>query len=135
LQFIAEAKLWPENLGAGKPYDENIDERLENWLNYMCYTSLGDKATANESLQKIIAFNPKIDNTVMNFLPANQLVSAWAIEKTSNAKKAEEWLKAQADMYPSNKIIQWTLQTFTKKQSTSLTEDEKDGEVRILEKL
>lgn len=135
LQFIAEAKLWPENLGAGKPYDENIDERLENWLNYMCYTSLGDKATANESLQKIIAFSPKVDNTVMNFLPANQLVSAWAIEKTSTVKKAEEWLQAQANIYPSNKIIQWCLFTYIKKQSTSLTEDEKDGEVRILEKL
>lgn len=135
LQFIAEAKLWPENLGAGKPYDENIDERLENWLNYLCYTSLGDKATANECLQKIIAFSPKVDNTVMNFLPANQLVSAWAIEKTSNAKKAEEWLQAQANIYPSNKIIQWCLHTYIKKQSAGLTEDEKDGEVRILEKL
>lgn len=135
LQFIAEAKLWPENLGAGKPYDVNIDERMENWLNYMCYTSLGDKATANESLQKIIAFSPKIDNTVMNFLPANQLVSAWAIEKTSTAKKAEEWLQAQANIYPSNKIVQWCLQTYTKKQSVGLTEDEKDGEVRIIEKL
>jgi tetratricopeptide (TPR) repeat protein len=135
LQFIAEAKLWPENLGAGKPYDENIDERLKNWLNYMCYTSLGDKVTANESLKKILAFSPKVDNTVMNFLPANQLVSAWAIEKTSTAKKAEEWLQVQANIYPSNKIIQWCLQTYTKKQSVSLTEDEKDGEVRILEKL
>ncbi|WP_268848296.1 DUF5107 domain-containing protein [Flavobacterium aestivum] len=135
LQFIAEAKLWPENLGAGKPYDENIDERMENWLNYLCYTSLGDKATANESLQKIIAFSPKVDNMVMNFLPANQLVAAWAIEKTSTTKKAEEWLQAQANMYTSNKIIQWCLQTYTRKQSVSLTEDEKDGEVRILEKL
>jgi tetratricopeptide (TPR) repeat protein len=135
LQFIAEAKLWPENLGAGKPYDENIDERMENWLNYLCYTSLDDKATATESLEKIIAFSPKVDNTVMNFLPANQLVSAWAIEKTSNAKKAEEWLQAQASLYPSNKIIQWCLQTYTKKKTVSLTEDEKDGEVRILEQL
>ncbi|WP_348811376.1 DUF5107 domain-containing protein [Flavobacterium maritimum] len=135
LQFIAEAKLWPENLGAGKPYDENIDERMENWLNYLCYTSLDDKETATESLQKIVAFIPKVDNTVMNFLPANQLVSAWAIEKTSTAKKAEEWLEAQARSYPSNKIIQWCLQVYTKKQSDSLTEDEKDGEVRILEQL
>ena len=49
LQFIADAKLWPENLGVGKPYDENIDERLENWLNYQCYTSLGDNETAKLS--------------------------------------------------------------------------------------
>lgn len=135
LQFIADAKLFPENLGVGKPYEEDIDERLENWLDYQCYTNLGNKETADKSLQKIVAFNPKVDNTVMNFLPANQLVSAWAIEKTSSAQEAEKWLKTQANLYPANKIVQWTLLSYTKKQSNILSEDEKDGEVRIIEKL
>ena len=135
LQFIADAKLWPLNLGVGKPYDEDIDERLENWLNYECYTKLGDAQTAAQSLQKIISFIPKIDNTVMNFLPANQLVSAWAIERTTDAKKAAEWLQNQAALYPSNKIVQWCLQVYTKKQFDHLTTDEKDAEVRILEQL
>lgn len=135
LQFIADAKLFPENLGVGKPYDENIDERLENWLDYQCYNSLGNKEMASKSLQKIVAFQPKVDNTVMNFLPANQLVSAWAIEKTSSAQEAEKWLKNQASLYPTNKIIQWSLLVYTKKPSNILSEDEKDGEVRIIEKL
>jgi Tfp pilus assembly protein PilF len=135
LEFISGAKLWPQNLGVGKPYDEDIDERLENWLNYQCYVSLGNKTAASQSLQKIIAFTPKVDNTVMNFLPANHLVSAWAIEKTYSAKKAEEWLKEQAALFPANKIIQWSLQVYIKRQPGGLTEYEKDGEVRILEQL
>ncbi|MDL2142042.1 DUF5107 domain-containing protein [Flavobacterium tructae] len=135
LQLISDAKLWPENLGVGKPYDEDIDERLENWLNYQCYMSLGDADKAKSALQNIIAFNPKVDNTVMNFLPANQLITAWAIEKTSSEQKAEEWLQKQARLYPDNKIVQWTFETFRKKQSNILTEEEKDGEVRIIEKL
>ena len=135
LKFIAEAKLWPQNLGVGKPYQEDIDERLEDWLNYQCYTSLGADKTAIQSLQKIIAFVPKVDNTVMNFLPANQLVATWAIEKTSTSKNAEEWLMTQARLYPSNKIIQWCLQIYTKKHTNDLTPEEKDGEVRILEQL
>jgi len=135
LQFIADAKLFPENLGVGKPYDENIDERLENWLDYQCYNSLENKKMASKSLEKIVAFHPIVDNTVMNFLPANQLVSAWAIEKTSSSQEAEKWLKNQADLYPTNKIIQWSLLAYTKKQSNILSEDEKDGEVRIIEKL
>lgn len=135
LQFIADAKLFPENLGVGKPYDENIDERLENWLDYQCYSSLGNKEMASKSLEKIVAFRPIVDNTVMNFLPANQLVSAWAIEKTSSAQEAEKWLKNQASLYPTNKIIQWSLLVYTKKPSNILSEDEKDGEVRIIEKL
>lgn len=135
LQFIADAKLWPQNLGVGKPYQEDIDERLEDWLDYQCYTSLGDNDKATKSLQKIVAFEPKLDNTTLNFLPANQLVSAWAIEKTSSAQKAQEWLQNQAKLYPDNKIVQWSLLVYTNKQSDILTADEKDGEVRIIEKL
>ncbi|MEP7111594.1 MAG: DUF5107 domain-containing protein [Ferruginibacter sp.] len=135
LKFIADAKLWPQNLGVGKPYDEDIDERLEDWLNYICYTSLGNKGAAGQSLQKIIAFTPKVDNTIQNFLSANHLVSAWAIEKTSSPEKADEWLKAQARLYPANKIIQWCLQVYSKQQSDGLPPDEKNGEVRILEQV
>lgn len=135
LQFIADAKLWPQNLGVGKPYQEDIDERLEDWLDYQCYTSLGDNDKATKLLQKIVAFKPKLDNTTLNFLPANQLVSAWAIEKTSSAQKAQEWLQNQAKLYPDNKIVQWSLLVYTNKQSDILTADEKDGEVRIIEKL
>jgi tetratricopeptide (TPR) repeat protein len=135
LQFIASAKLWPQNLGVGKPYDEDIDERLEDWLNYQCYSKLGNKTAAEQSLEKIIAFTPKVDNTVRNFLPANNLITAWAIEKTSSKTKAEEWINKQTALYPTNKIIQWAMAAFTKQQTAVLTEDEKDGEVRIIEQL
>jgi hypothetical protein len=134
LQFYAGAKLWPTNLGVGKPYDTDIDERLEDWLNYQCYTNVGDQAAASQSLQKIIAFTPKIDNTVMNFLPANHLVSAWAIEKTSSSKDSNDWLHSEAGKYPENKIIQWCLHVYNK-QTATLKEDEKTGEVRILEQI
>jgi len=29
---VAAARLWPENLGAGKPYPADVDERLEDFL-------------------------------------------------------------------------------------------------------
>ena len=135
LQFIAGARSWPTNLGVGKPYQEDIDERLEDWLNYICFTNLHDNTAAAQALQKIIAFTPKVDNTVMNFLPANQLVSAWAIEKTASAEMAKAWLQQQAAVYPDNKIIQWSLQAYTKQGTATLTTDEKNGEVRILEQL
>ncbi len=32
LILIARARLWPERLGAGKPYDADVDERLEDLL-------------------------------------------------------------------------------------------------------
>lgn len=36
LAFIAAAKLWPQNLGAGEPYPADQDLRLENWLTSCC---------------------------------------------------------------------------------------------------
>ena len=31
-RLIAAAREWPERLGAGRPYDADVDERLEDWL-------------------------------------------------------------------------------------------------------
>jgi tetratricopeptide (TPR) repeat protein len=135
LLFIEGAKLWPVNLGVGKPYQADIDERLENWMSYICYNGLKQQSAADQALQNILAFTPKIDNTVMNFLPANQLVSALVIEKTSSTGKAREWLQQQAKLYPANKIMQWSLKEFTKQLWDGLTVDEKNVEVRILEQL
>lgn len=50
---INKAKDWPERLGAGKPYDEDVDERLENFLLYQCYTKLGDRVKAADAMEKI----------------------------------------------------------------------------------
>ncbi|MEO7048553.1 MAG: DUF5107 domain-containing protein, partial [Ferruginibacter sp.] len=101
IKEIEKAKQWPENLGVGKPYQDQIDDRLENWMLYKCYSSLGNSSAANESLQHIIQFVPTVDNTVMNFLPASHLVTAWAIEKTEGADKAKEWLQQEAAKYPA----------------------------------
>jgi len=134
LQFIASARSWPSNLGAGKPYDEDIDERLEDWLSYNCYATMGDKILAKQSLQKIVNFSPKIENTVSNFLPANHLVSAWAIEKSASRKSAEDWIQSQAGLYPSNKLVQWSLAMY-RNGTSNLSTDDKDGTVRVLEQL
>jgi hypothetical protein len=37
-RWIQAARRWPENLGSGKPYPANVDERLEDWLASLCDT-------------------------------------------------------------------------------------------------
>jgi predicted Zn-dependent protease len=46
LRHVAAAREWPENLGAGKPYPENVDERLEDWLEGQCLEQAGRQAEA-----------------------------------------------------------------------------------------
>jgi len=112
LSFINDAKKWPENLGVGKPYPENIDERLEDWMSYRCYQKIGKRDLANQSLHKIIDFQTKIENTVNNFLPANEILTAWAMEKIATKAEASEWLQQEVKKYPANKIIEWCWQIF-----------------------
>ena len=133
LTFITDAKKWPQNLGVGKPYPENLDERLEDWMGYLCYEQMGKKKEAQESLQKVVQFKPKTENTVSNFFPANDLVTAWAMEKLDGRPKAEEWLNGQAKLYPDNKIIQWCKHTFEDKQPVKI--DINDSGVRLVERL
>src|SRR5690606_3396169 len=38
--YVTQSRLWPENLGVGKPYDDEIDSRLEDWMDYLCSNKL-----------------------------------------------------------------------------------------------
>jgi hypothetical protein len=58
LSEIALARQWPERLGAGKPYPGDIDERVEDWLEYVCRSAMKDSA-AGRSLEKIKGFQER----------------------------------------------------------------------------
>jgi hypothetical protein len=36
LSDVEQSKLWPEHLGVGKPYDEDIDLKVENFISAYC---------------------------------------------------------------------------------------------------
>src|SRR6185312_3310474 len=128
-----DAKKWPENLGVGKPYQENIDERLEDWMTYICYNKMKKQQLASQSLNRVTDFKPQIENTVRNFLPANELITAWAMEKLASKAEATEWLQQEVKKYPENQIIEWCLQVFKNGQSDMPVAD--NAEVRLVKEL
>lgn len=96
---IGKACEWPERLGVGKPYQEDIDERLEQFLLYQCYTKLSDKTRSAAALEQI-----KMNRA--NVYAANNVISEWAAgNKTAlnnmappaatddNGRILAEWLK------------------------------------------
>jgi hypothetical protein len=135
LKFISEAGLWPENLGVGKPYSEDIDMRLENWMNYLCFQQLKRTSEAEEMLNLIIKFKPRIDNTVRNFLPANALITAYAFERLNRKDEATQWLNSQIEDFPKSRLLLWSKAKFEKDSVFVLSENEKDANVRIIEQL
>jgi predicted Zn-dependent protease len=64
------AKQWPETLGVGKPYEEDIDERLENFLLYQCYMKLKDEKNSMRAMEQIKnnkAFDYKINGLISDY--------------------------------------------------------------------
>ena len=53
---VDAARLWPENLGAGKPYPADVDERLEDFLAAQGLARRGRAAEASALLQKVAGF-------------------------------------------------------------------------------
>lgn len=135
LQYANQAKEWPANLGVGKPYELDIDIRLEDWISYLCYVHTNNTHEANAMLEKIIQFNPHIENTVRNFIVANNLVTAWAFEQLHKPDRAVDWLNSQLKIYPTNKIILWSKSLYDKKDLIVLTDAEKDANMRIIDEL
>jgi tetratricopeptide (TPR) repeat protein len=68
---ITIARQWPERLGVGKPYTEDIDERLEQFLLYQCFTQLQDKTKAAAALEQI-------KQNKATLYAGNNAISAWA---------------------------------------------------------
>lgn len=52
---VAESRMWPKNLGVGKPYDELIDNTLEDWLDAVICQRTGNTAKAVEYMKKVAA--------------------------------------------------------------------------------
>ena len=95
---INKAQQWPERLGVGKPYPEDLDERLENFLLYQCYLKLGNKTKsvgAIEQLKNNKAAVYKINDALTEWAGGNTN----ALEKASftamdeNSRILGEWLK------------------------------------------
>ncbi|MFT4015321.1 MAG: DUF5107 domain-containing protein [Agriterribacter sp.] len=131
-KFIEQGKLWPENLGVGKPYDDNIDTRLEDWMLYLTEKNkTGNNAKA--LLDKIISFKPATENTISNFLPSNALITALAISKANGKDQAMQWLEQQATAFPAHKeVFEWSRNVLNGGNKSSITENIKDSNQNIL---
>ena len=102
LAFIDAAGQWPEHLGVGKPYDADIDSRLEQYLTSVCLKDLGRATEAAQMRARVLDFKPEVQNTVANFQPVNHLVVKWAAEAAGSTIDWNAWMKSQEARHPQH---------------------------------
>ena len=132
LKYIIAARQWPENLGVGKPYESDIDERLEDWLAYQNYIKLNNGQAAQQMLNKILSFN--LTNNGGNLSPSsNNLISAWAMQKSGKAEEGEKLLQDWNNKSPNNQLAQWAMKMYKGEQFSLSEETRTDTDYKIIQ--
>ncbi|MDO4586201.1 MAG: DUF5107 domain-containing protein [Planctomycetia bacterium] len=142
LQRAEDAKIWPENLGSGKPYNEYCDERLEDLLIGFSAQKLQQPEKATKAFQRVLATelsNPDDESTAIDRdiqrqtfeqNPFDKLFSALALREIGKPEEArqrlENWIQDNQSDEKVQKRAQWSLDYFDDKSvellDASLTE-------------
>ena len=97
---VAEAFLWPRNLGVGKPYDDMIDTRLEDWMNAMVAIKSKKPADRELHLKKVAQSTQRVND----FSTLLQCV-AWAL--LGEKQKADDLIAQWSSLQRIEAIIEW----------------------------
>ncbi len=117
LASINTAKRWPENLGVGKPYDEDIDLRVENYLEALIFEKTKQKDKAKQKLSQITSAKKSRWHQI------NDLVTALALRKEGRAEEGEKLLNDWKEKQPGNKMADWALAVYHGEQPSTEVEE------------
>jgi hypothetical protein len=105
LSDIEKARQWPENLGVGKPYESDIDERFENFQQALCLEKMKKKPEADKIYSSLTKEKTNIQN-------ANLLINALAWKKTGAELNGTQLLNAWKEKSSDKSIPDGILQIF-----------------------
>lgn len=108
IENVRASKEWPENLGVGKPYDSEIDDRLENYLEARACRGKGNQAKAQLLLEKVAGYA----HTKRSFFESGNLLTALALKETGRDNEADLMVADWEKEYPESKIAQWCVAVY-----------------------
>jgi thioredoxin-like negative regulator of GroEL len=106
LKAIEKSKLWPEQLGVGKPYDADIDLRAEDLIEYFALKGSGSAAKANQKLKEI---NARKDGNS----PMGMLAYVLAEKLKGNISESSGIMDSYAASQSGNTFAQWCREMIT----------------------
>ena len=102
LDAIAQARLWPENMGVGKPYDDLVDERVEDFLERYCLLQMHRNGEAAAS--RIAA---RIETPGYKPYRAADLLSALMLREAGQVEKGDRLMAEWLHSAPDKKSARW----------------------------
>lgn len=119
MKSVEASKAWPENLGVGKPYDNMIDNRLEDYLEAKAAAGVGDTRKASALLSAIAGY----ESSRLHFESAN-LLSALSLRESGKVQEADCMVAAWGTDFPEDRMAQWC---------TAIYRGEKERAARMLQ--
>jgi len=126
ISSIDKARQWPENLGVGKPYDADMDERFEDFQQALCLGQMKKKSEAD----KLYASLTLEKNNSKN---ANLVINALALKKIGKEADGEKLLEDWKENSSDKTIPDWCLSVFNQRGSENIPAD--TDQFRLLERL
>lgn len=127
LASISKAKSWPENLGAGQPYDDMIDLRLENYLEALASEKSKEKDKARQIFTAITSAPQQRGHQI------NDLVTALSFRKLGRPAEGEKLLKEWVEKEPDDKTAQWAYAVYNGEKQK--LETDRSGNARVISEI
>ncbi len=105
LTSINQAQQWPENLGAGRPYEADIDTRVEKYMEGLCYEKLKDQPASLKKWNEVLGFRESGPGI-------NTLVTALSLNKLNRAADGEKILSEWLQKDPSSSTARWCMDAY-----------------------
>ena len=102
MKSVEASKEWPENLGVGKPYDNMIDSRLEDYMEAKAMAGQGDDRKAAALFATVAGYK-----TSHSYFGSGNLLSALALRESGKEPEAGRMVTAWSTDFPENRIVQW----------------------------
>ena len=102
IQTIEKARLWPENLGVGRPF--TVDERIENFLEAENLLRLNEKEKAHKLYKEIAAFTEKNSGRYKS----TDFLYLISLKRLNEDKKVDGFLTLWQKKSPDDPLLKWT---------------------------
>lgn len=123
LAKINASREWPEHLGVGKPLDDGLDERMEDWLAYQTCLKLGMTAEANRYLTNVLDYPYHARRTNH----PNKLISALALRASGKEAEGDALLHDWQTAQPGSAIVPWLTAVY-RGEDTEMPPDLKEND-------